>query len=230
MPDDGILRELFALQDTEYRDLLRRLIPTAAADTVIGVRTPALRALARRLAAGGSAGPFLDMLPHRYFEENQLHAFIVSGMKPYGRCMEEVCRFLPYVDNWATCDQMSPRIFGKHRAELLPQVRTWLDSGRTYTVRFAVRMLMDHFLEEDFDPACPELAASVRSDEYYVRMMVAWYFATALAKRYEETLPYLEGGRLDRQTLRMTVRKAVESFRIPPERKEELRSLVRKQG
>ncbi len=227
MPKEEILQALFALRDEEYGQFQRRLIPTVAPESVIGVRTPQLRALARRLVREGRLDACLDGLPHRYFEENQLHAFAVSELRPYERCMEEVCRFLPYVDNWATCDQMSPRVFRRHRDRLLPQVREWLGSGETYTVRFAVRMLMDHYLDEDFDPACLALAAAVRSEEYYVRMMVAWYFATALAKRYGEALPYLEEGRLDPQTLRMTVRKAAESFRVPPERKEHLRTLVR---
>ena len=223
--NEAIIRQLFGLQDPAYRELQYRLLPTVAAERIIGVRTPALRQLAKQLQKSGDAGAFLKELPHRYFEENQLHAFLISEVRDFAVCLAEVDKFLPFVDNWATCDQMSPKVFRKHRSELLIPIRSWIDSGQTYTVRFAVGQLMAHFLDEDFDPACPELAAAIRSDEYYVRMMVAWYFATALAKQYEAILPYLEQRRLDPWTHNRTIQKAVESFRVSPEHKEYLRGL-----
>ena len=222
---DEIMAALRSVRDEGYRELQVRLIPTVNPDTIIGVRTPELRKLAKELAGTKTAGAFLECLPHAYFEENQLHAFILSGMKDYAQCVRELNRFLPFVDNWATCDQMSPRVFRKHRAELLPEIRNWIGSGRPYTVRFGIGMLMEHYLEEDFDPAYPEAVASVRSEEYYVRMMIAWYFATALAKQYGAVLPYLEDRQLDEWTHNRTIQKAVESFRIPPERKAYLKTL-----
>ena len=228
MTTEEIRERLFALQDTGYRDFQGKLIPTADPGSVIGVRTPDLRRLAKELVKQEDTGRFLDDLPHRYFDENQLHAFILSEMKDYRDCVECVNRFLPYVDNWATCDQMSPRVFGKHRQELLEEIRGWLRSDRTYTVRFGTGMLMEHFLDGDFRPEYLEMAAAVRTEEYYVSMMTAWYFATALAKQYEAALPYLEERRLDAQTHNRTIRKAVESYRIPPERKAYLKTLKRK--
>ncbi len=223
-----IREELFRLRDTAYRDFQSKLIPTADPETMIGVRTPELRSYAKQLLKNGDVSQFLSDLPHRYFDENQLHAFILSEIRDYDRCMAEVIRFLPYVDNWATCDQLSPRIFRKHRGELLDQIRVWLKSEETFTVRFAVGMLMQHFLDDDFDPAFPELVAGLRSEEYYVNMMIAWYFATALAKRWEETLPYIAQERLDLWTHNKAIQKAIESRRITPEQKELLRGMKRK--
>ena len=220
-----IREELFRMQDLKYRELQKKLIPTADPEAVIGVRTPELRQLAKQLVKNEDVTPFLENLPHRYFDEDQLHAFVVSEMKDFVRCAEETDRFLPYVNNWATCDQMSPKVFRKHRGELLPYIRKWLESGRTYTVRFGIGMLMEHFLEEDFDPAYPETVAGIRSEEYYVNMMIAWYFATALAKQYERIIPFIENRRLDEWTHNKTIQKATESYRITPERKEYLKSL-----
>lgn len=225
MNGSEIQNALFALRDERYRDFQARLIPTLAPETMIGVRTPALRALAKELAKDGRAEDFLNTLPHRYFDENQLHAFLLSGMKDFDRCLAALKRFLPYVDNWATCDQMSPQVFKKHRAALLAQIPVWLASGETYTVRFALGMLMAHFLDGDFDPRYLEWAASLRSEEYYVRMMVAWYFATALAKQYDAALPWLEEHRLDPWIHNKTIQKAIESCRIPDARKAHLKTL-----
>ena len=225
MITDEIREELFRLCDTEYRDFQVKLIPTVAPELVIGVRTPVLRKYAGQLLKREDAGEFLRDLPHRYFDENQLHAFMISGIKDYGTCLEQVESFLPYVDNWATCDQLSPRVFKRHRQELLGEIRRWIASDRTYTVRFGLGMLMSHFLDEDFDPAFLDLAAGVRSEEYYIRMMAAWYFATALAKQYDAALPYIEDRRLDPWTHNRTIQKAVESFRVSPEQKKYLRSL-----
>ena len=192
MITDEITTKLFSLQDTAYRDFQVKLIPGMDAQKEIGVRTPELRKLAKELAKREDIREFLNDLPHQYFDENQLHAFILSGEKDFEKCMEDLERFLPYVDNWATCDQTSPKVFRKHRKELLDAIRRWIESDHPYTVRFAIKMLMEHFLDEDFDPAYPEMVAEVRSEEYYIRMMIAWYFATALAKQYEAVLPYLE--------------------------------------
>ncbi len=217
--------ELLKLKDQEYRDFQTRLIPSAAADTMIGVRTPALRSYAKQLARREDIGIFLDDLPHRFFDENQLHAFIISEIKDYDRCVREVNRFLPYVDNWATCDQMSPKVFKKHRQELLEQIKNWISSDETYTIRFGIGMLMSHFLDDRFDMKYPEMAADVMSEEYYVKMMIAWYFATALAKQYERIIPFIEEKRLDEWTHNKAIQKALESNRIPSERKQYLRSL-----
>ena len=225
MITEEIRQSLFELQDIKYRDFQAKLIPGKDTETMIGVRTPELRKLAKQMLKREEIGEFLRDLPHRYFDEDQLHAFIVSGIKEYGKCMEELMRFLPFVDNWATCDQMSPGVFKKHRPELLAEIREWLGSEHTYTVRFGIGMLMQHFLDEDFDPAYPELVAGVHSEEYYVNMMIAWYFATALAKQYDAVLPFIEGRRLDPWTHNKTIRKAVESYRISDEQKEYLRSL-----
>ena len=225
MITEEIRQSLFELQDIKYRDFQAKLIPGKDTETMIGVRTPELRKLAKQMLKREEIGEFLRDLPHRYFDEDQLHAFIVSGIKEYGKCMEELMRFLPFVDNWATCDQMSPGVFKKHKPELLTQIREWLGSDHTYTVRFGIGMLMQYFLDDDFDPAYPELVAGVHSEEYYVNMMIAWYFATALAKQYDDVLPFIEGRRLDPWTHNKTIRKAVESYRISDEQKEYLRSL-----
>lgn len=215
--------ELVRLQDKKYRDFQAKLMPTIEPDMVIGVRTPQLRKYAKQLVKREDISDFLNSLPHRFFDENQLHAFIVSEIKDYGSCMEEVNHFLPYVDNWATCDQMSPKVFKKHRKSLLGHIRVWIQSGETYTVRFAIGMLMEHFLDGDFNVEYPKMVAMVRSDEYYVNMMIAWYFATALAKQYEVVVPYIEKQWLDTWTHNKTIQKSVESYRITPEQKEYLK-------
>ena len=222
---EEIIDELFRLQDTEYRDFQRKLIPTAPPDSMIGVRTPELRQLAGQLKDRPDIGEFLHDLPHKYFDENQLHAFIISGLKDFDACIGEVSRFLPYVDNWATCDQMSPKVFRKYRPELLAFIREWMASGETFTVRFGIGMLMQHYLDEDFDHAYPELVADIRTEEYYINMMIAWYFATALAKQYEAAIPFLENRRLDDWTHNRAIQKAIESYRITPEQKVYLKSL-----
>ncbi|WP_035790411.1 DNA alkylation repair protein [Butyrivibrio sp. FC2001] len=222
---EEIREELFKLQDEKYRDFQVKLIPGKDTDTMIGVRTPDLRKYAKTLGKNDKIEDFLNNLPHKYFDEDQLHAFIISEMKDYGKCMEETEKFLPYVDNWATCDQMSPKIFKKHKTELLEAITEWIKSDKTYTIRFSIGMLMQHFMDEDFDVAYPEMVAGVRSEEYYVNMMIAWYFATALAKQYETILPFIEGKKLDTWTHNKAIQKSVESYRITPEQKDYLRSL-----
>ena len=225
MITDEIREELFRLQDSKYREFQIKLIPNVAPDSVIGVRTPALRKYAKELAKREEIREFLSDVPHQYFDENQLHAFIISQLKDFGRCMEYVRAFLPYVDNWATCDQLSPKVFGKNKGDLLKQIREWIGSGDIYTVRFGIGMLMQYFLDEDFAPEYPELVAQIRSEEYYVNMMKAWYFATALAKQYETVLPFIEERRLDDWTHRKSIQKAVESYRITEEQKKYLKTL-----
>ncbi len=225
MITEEIRAELYRLRDEKYRDFQTKLIPTVSPDTMIGVRTPALRAYAKQLLRRPGVEEFLNALPHESFDENQLHAFILSEIKDFDRCAAGVERFLPFVDNWATCDQLSPKVFGKHHAELLPLIQRWIGSEETYTVRFGIGMLMAHFLDADFDPACPKWVTAVQSEEYYVNMMRAWYFATALAKQYDTVLPYLEQRRLDTWTHNKTIQKAVESFRIGDEQKAYLRTL-----
>lgn len=223
-----ILSELKKLQDKGYRKMQITTIPSVKAKSIIGVRTPALRALAKELSKRDDISIFLEDLPHKFFEENQLHAFILSGMKDAEECIKLVDEFLPYVDNWATCDQMSPKIFKKHKDLLLEYVNEWIKSDKTYVKRFAVGMLMEHFLDEDFKTSYLTKVSRIRSDEYYINMMTAWYFATALAKQYDAALPYIEKQKLDKWTHNKTIQKAVESYRITPEQKEYLKTLRRK--
>ena len=218
-------RELKNRQDLKYRDMQVKIIPNIDPGSIIGVRTPELRTMAKEMQRSADHVDFLKDVPHKYFEENQLHSFIISGMKDADECMEELERFLPYVDNWATCDQMSPKVFKKHKEMLLEPIKKWLSSDKTYTVRFGVGMLMEHFLDDDFDPKYPEMVADIRSEEYYVRMMQAWYFATALAKQYERVLPFIEEKKLDAWTHNKAIQKSVESYRISDEQKQYLRTL-----
>ena len=222
---EQIQKDLFDLQDEKYRDFTKNLTPGLEADSFIGVRTPELKKLAKKYAKAEGIEEFLGALPHKYFEENQLHAFLISEMKDYEVCIREMNRFLPFVNNWATCDQMSPKIFAKHKKELLGEVKVWIKSKETYTVRYAIGTLMRHYLDDDYDEKYPKMIAAVKSEEYYINMMIAWYFATALAKQYESILPYIEGQKLSKWTHNKTIQKAVESYRITPEQKEYLRSL-----
>ena len=220
-----IQQRLFALQDAGYRDFHAALMPTVDKALVIGVRMPALRALAKELKGTELAADFMAALPHKYYEENNLHAALIGHIRDFQPCLTAVERFLPYVDNWATCDMMNPRALAKDKAALLERIRLWLQSSHTYTVRFGMEMLMNHFLEEDFREEYPVLVASVQSEEYYVRMMQAWYFATALAKQYEAAVTYLEQRRLGAWVHNKTIQKARESFRVSQEQKEYLKSL-----
>lgn len=220
-----ILQQLFALQDLQYKTFQEKLMPTVDPNRVIGVRTPELRKFARALSKKPEAERFLEELPHRYYEENNLHGFLLETVKDYHRAMAYVETFLPYIDNWATCDMVCPRVFGKHLPELLEKIRVWIRSGETYTVRFGLGMLMRFYLDQAFLPEYLELAAAVESEEYYVNMMKAWYFATALAKQYEAALPYLQQRRMDPWTHNKAIQKAIESRRIGEEQKAYLRTL-----
>ncbi len=213
-------QKLMDMGEEEYRIFQCRLIPTVPEETVIGVRT-----LAKQISASPEAEEFLGSLPHKYHEENCLHAFLIELIKDYGECINRVEAFLPYVDNWAVCDQMSPKVFKKHKDELLERIRLWLDSTHCYTVRFAIGVLMTHFLDTQFRPEYLSLVAGVRSQEYYINMMRAWFFATALAKQYDSAVDILKGGMLDEWTHNKTIQKAVESRRITPQQKQYLKSL-----
>lgn len=241
----AIQRRLREMQDRKYADFQAALIPGKERERMIGVRTPQLRAYAKELLkeAKGSGSiekstepeRFLGTLPHKYFDEMQLHAFLISETKDINRCLEAVETFLPYVDNWATCDQLSPKVFGKKKNgrlvycnELLGHIDRWLGSDETYTVRFGIGMLLQHFLDADFDQAYMDRVTEIRSDEYYINMMIAWYFATALAKQYDAALPVLLENRLDVWTHNKTIQKAVESRRITDGQKTYLKTLKRK--
>lgn len=218
MNRDELLRCLVLQQDAKYQAFQARLIPNIEPESIIGVRTPQLRALAKEMDRS-----FLGNLPHRYFEENQIHAFMLEREKDFRTAVSEVDGYLPYVDNWATCDQLNPEVFKKHRDELLPHIRRWIGSGHTYTIRFGIKMLMDHFLDGAFNAEYPQMVADIHSEEYYVRMMQAWYFATALAKRYDAVAPYIEHYRLEKWTHNKAIQKAAESYRITPKQKEYLK-------
>lgn len=221
----AIQQLLFDLQDPVYRVFQSKLIPTLPLEAVIGVRTPQLRALAKTLAGSDEAKRFMQALPHTYYEENTLHGCLIERIGSFEETVAALTRFLPFVDNWATCDMLRPRIFARHHAALLPFIQQWLCSPHTYTVRYGIGMLMAHFLDEDFQPDYPEAIAAIQSEEYYIQMMAAWYFATALAKQPDAILPYFTDRRLSPTVHRLAVQKARESRRITPEQKALLRDL-----
>lgn len=218
---------LSELKDPDYKEFSVKLIPTVDSARFLGVRVPALRSYAGELSRRTDVREFLADLPHSYHEENLLHGFLLEKEKDFGRLVEGLDRFLPYVDNWAACDSVSPKVFKKHLDELLPHIRRWMGSGATYTVRFGIEMLMSFYLDGAFRPEYLEWVAAVRSDEYYVNMMSAWFFATALAKQYEATLPVLTNQKLDVWVHNKTIQKARESYRLSSEQKDYLKSLKR---
>lgn len=222
---EKVRKELFALQDLQYRDFHSKLMPTVDKEKIIGVRTPKLRKFANAFAKTEDAVLFMQDLPHKYYEENNLHGFLIEKIKDYEECIAALDTFLPYVDNWATCDMMLPKILKKEPEKLLEKIKVWIGAKETYVVRFGLGCLMNDYLEEHFSLECADLAASVQSEEYYIRMMQAWYFATALAKQYEAVLPYLTEHRLSPWVHNKTIQKAVESYRIAPERKTYLKTL-----
>lgn len=223
---EEIREKLFELQDTKYRDFNASLIPNIDKERVIGVRSPELK----KLAAGykkTDVSSFLADLPHKYTEENYIHAQLIGRINDYDRCIAEVDRFLPFVDNWSTCDTLIPKVFAKNKDKLIEKIKEWHSSGHTYTIRFGTGCLMRWYLGDDFDVRYAEMAAAIRSDEYYINMMTAWYFATALAKNYDEVLPFIEQNRLDEWTHNKAIQKAIESFRVTDEHKAYLRTLKR---
>ena len=222
---EELIAALFSMRDERYAAFQAPLIPDIPPESIIGVRTPLMRKTAKALIKEGKTGIVLNELPHRYFDENQLHAFIISEIRDFDMCIAELERFLPFVDNWATCDQLSPKAFVKNHGRLKDHIWDWIASDRVYTIRFAVGMLMKHYLGDDYSPEYPEAVASIRSDDYYVRMMCAWYFCTALTKRYSDILPYIEERRLPVWVHNKTIQKCSESLAIPDERKEYLKTL-----
>ena len=216
---------LFQLQDKGYRDFQSKLIPTIPVETIIGVRIPAIRKLAKEYGKDPESVEFLKQLPHTYYDENILHALLVAEIKDYEVCVKEVERFLPYVDNWAVCDIFSPKVFRKNKDKLIDKIIEWTASSHPYICRFGMEMLMTHFLDEDFQVEYLEIPAAVHSEEYYVNMMIAWFYATALAKQWDATIGYIEDQRLDTWTHNKTIQKARESYRITPEQKEYLKTL-----
>lgn len=220
-----IQSKLFELQDIKYRDFQSKLMPTVDKGKIIGVRTPALRAFAKEFGKTEEAKEFLKILQHQYYEENNLHGLLIEQIKDYEECLEELERFLPYIDNWATCDLLAVRTVKKHLDIFIKEVYRWIESKDTYTIRFGISMLMRYYLEDYFKMEYLEKVASIQSEEYYVNMMRAWYFATALAKQYDNILPFIEERRLDIWTHNKTIQKAIESYRITTEQKEYLRTL-----
>lgn len=221
---EEIRKRLMELKESDFKEFNSSLIPTTDKASFIGVRTPALRKMAKEVMKSGMAGEFMNELPHTYFEENQLHGFLIELIKDYDECIIEIERFLPYVDNWATCDQMNPRILKKYPDSLENKIVEWMKSDHVYTVRFAIKLLMNFYLEDQFDEKYLKMVASVESDEYYINMMIAWYFATALAKQYEVTVPYIEQHILSDWIHRKTIQKACESFRVSDDHKIYLKS------
>ena len=219
---------LFEMQDLKYRDFSAKLTPTVDPQRVIGVRTPDLRKYAAELSKTEDAAAFMATLPHFYQEENNLHGFLIKRIADYDACIAALDTFLPYVDNWATCDLISPKRLKRNLPRLIGEIRRWMASERTYTIRFGVEMLMSFYLDDAFDPAYPEMVAALRSEEYYVNMMIAWYFATALAKQWDAALSFIENRRLEKWTHNKAIQKALESDRIPGERKAYLRTLKQK--
>ena len=222
----SIKDKLFKLQDKEYKFFQEKIISTVNPDTIIGVRTPELRKLAK-IHIKEDYTSFLKELPHKYFDENQLHAFIISEIKNYDECILHINNFLPYIDNWATCDQLSPKIFKKNTDKLLDHIKLWIKSKEPYIIRFGVGMLMQYYLDDNFNEEYLKMVSKIKSNEYYVNMMIAWYFATALAKQYKSTINYIENKKLDIWIHNKTIQKAVDSYRITEEQKEYLKSLKR---
>jgi len=223
-----IQKELFSLQDKEYMKFSSKLTPNVPEDTIIGVRIPEIRKLAKKLVKNNEYEDFLKELPHKYYDENLLHGAIISENKDFENCIKLLDNFLPFIDNWAVCDTISPKIFKKHKKELIEKIKEWSQSDKTYTCRFGVEMLMTHFLDEDFKKEYLEMVANIHSEEYYVKMVVAWFFATALAKQWDYAVIYLENNRLDVWVHNKTIQKARESLRILEDKKGYLKGLKRK--
>ena len=216
---------LSAVRDDEYKQFQAKLVPNISPNTILGVRTPDLRTIAKEVSASGDRDAFLSDLPHRYYEENLIHFFVLALIKDFDECVQKVEAFLPYVDCWPVSDQATPKAFTKNHQKLLPYIREWIASEHVYTARFGIRMLMNEFLGKDFKEEYPELVASKKGDDYYLKMMIAWYFATALAKRYDETIPYFENRKLDEWVHKKAIQKAVESYRVTDEHKDYLKGL-----
>ena len=220
-----VYERLAVCGDEKYREFQSKLVPNIPKGRILGVRTPHMRRIAKEIRGTGEAEAFLAELPHTYYEENLVHFFLISMIRDFDECVQAVETFLPYVDCWPVCDQSSPRAFAKNHAKLLPLIQKWIASEHVYTVRFGIRMLMNEFLGEDFQPEFLAWVAAIQGEDYYIRMMVAWYFATALAKRYDESVVYIEERRLEPWTHRKAIQKALESYRVTEAHKEYLKTL-----
>ena len=222
-----ILDRLFELQNKKYADFHSKLIPHIPKEKIIGVRVPEMRKLAKKYFKSGEAKMFLNNLPHKYYDENLLHGMLISEIKDYDECINELEKFLPFIDNWAVCDTISPKAFKNNKEQLIEKIKVWVSSKKTYVCRFGILMLMKHFLDNDFKSEYLEIVANIKSDEYYVNMMIAWFFATALSKHWDETIIYLENKKLDTPVHNKTIQKAKESYRITARQKEYLKGLKR---
>lgn len=220
-----IKKNLFKYQDKKYQKFESSLIPNIEKKLIIGVKTPILKNMTKEIIKADLSDKYIKMLPHKYFEENQIHSFILSESKDFDECVKNINNFLKYVDNWATCDQLCPKIFKKNKNQLLIHIKKWINIKKTYYIRFGIKMLMSHFLDDDFDKKYLKIVSSIKSDEYYVNMMIAWYFATALAKQYDDTIVYLEKYKLSPWVHNQTIKKAIESYRVSEKNKKYLRSL-----
>lgn len=225
MNNKDIEKTLFYLAETEYKNFNKKLLPTVEDGLILGVRTPILRKLAKDLYKNGDAVGFLNALPHKYYEENNLHAFIIEQIKDYDQVIDRLNKFLPFVDNWATCDCLSPAVFKKNKEKLLIEIKKWLKDSHTYTIRFAIGMLMKHYLDDSFDKKYVDWVIGIKSDEYYINMMISWYLATAIAKQPDSILPIIESKTLPKFVQNKTIQKSTESFRVPKETKNYLRTL-----
>ena len=220
-----IINKLYAMQDKKYLDFQSKLIPNIDKDSIIGVRSPDLKKIAKDMYKSDTYKLFLDELPHKYFEENQLHSFIISEIKDYNDCVILINKFLPYVDNWATCDQLNPKCLKKDLDNLIIEIKKWIKSSDTYTIRFGIITLMRYFLDDKFNKSHLELVSNIKSSEYYVNMMISWFFATALAKQYDSTIYIIENKILDDWIHNKTIQKCIESNRISLNKKEYLKSM-----
>ena len=222
---NNIETKLMKVKDDKYKEFQAKLVPNIDSDTILGIRTPEMRKIAKELFESNNFDSFLNELPHKYYEENLIHFFVISMIKDFNKCIEEVERFLPYVDCWPVSDQATPKSFRKNHDKLLPHIKKWIKSKHVYTSRFGIRMLMNEYLGDDFRKEYLELVSSVKSNDYYLKMMVAWYFATALAKKYDETIPFFENHLLDEWVHKKAIQKAIESYRVSEEHKKYLRGL-----
>lgn len=221
----SVIEQLFELQDLSYKDFHKKLIPNIDEDDIIGVRTPVLRKFAKEFAKSELKDEFLNSLPHKYYDENNLHAFVIEAIKDYDECINKIDKFLPYIDNWATCDSLSPKIFKKHKKEVYDKIKIWLKSDKTYTVRFAIVTLLANYLDDDFEEEMLTLVTDIKSEEYYINMAIAWYVSMALVKQYDSTIKLIQSKKLDKFTHNKSIQKAIESYRVDDDKKKYLRTL-----
>jgi len=221
----SVIEQLFELQDLSYKDFHKKLIPNIDEDDIIGVRTPVLRKFAKEFAKSELKDEFLNSLPHKYYDENNLHAFVIEAIKDYDECINKIDEFLPYIDNWATCDSLSPKIFKKYKKEVYDKIKIWIKSDKTYTVRFAIVTLLANYLDDDFEEEMLNLVTDIKSEEYYINMAIAWYVSMALVKQYDSTIKLIQSKKLDKFTHNKSIQKAIESYRVDDDKKKYLRTL-----